>query len=195
MAAFPDLAQRFPSQTHKLTQFRAALQAVWDIPGDLAEFGVYNGGGTREMAFLAPERTVWAFDTFRGIPAEDYGGPEDADNPPGKWVPDADNPGELFAGIPNVRAVPGRFTETFRLIPPNVRFVLVHVDCDLYASHKQVFQFLERRMQPGGVILLDDPDLRGAHRAILEWCVTHPEADWDRGHVITWKPCPQPSAA
>ncbi len=185
---FAALAERFPSQTHKLEQFRTALATREHIPGDLAEFGVYNGGGTRELAFLAPSRTVWAFDTFSGIPAEDYGGEEDSSDPPGKWVPSADNPWALFAGIPNVQVVPGRFADTLALVPLDVRFVLVHVDCDLRRSHEQVFQFLEQRMQPGGIVFLDDPQLKGANRAIREWTARQPVVRWDGGHIIEWTP-------
>ena len=184
---FVALAERFPSQTHKLEQFRTALSAREHIPGDLAEFGVYNGGGTRELAFLAPSRTVWAFDTFSGIPAEDYGGEEDSSDPPGKWIPYA-NPAELFAGIPNIKIVPGRFVDTLALVPLDVRFVLVHVDCDLRRSHEQVFRFLEQRMQPGGIVLLDDPQLKGANRAIREWTARQPVVRWDGGHIIEWTP-------
>jgi hypothetical protein len=193
---FAELDARFPSLTNNLALYRQVLSEREHIPGDLAEFGVYNGGGVRQMAAAAPNRTVWAFDTFTGMPAEDYGGLDDADNPPGRWKPFSLDPAELFAGIPNVRIMAGRFAETLPLVPPDVRFVLVHVDCDFYESHMQVFRFLEQRMQPGGFIWLDDPQLPGAFRAMRKWATSQTAAHWNGGHIIEWMgaPCPQPSA-
>jgi hypothetical protein len=132
---------------------------------------VYHGNGTRELASLDPNRTAWAFDTFEGMPAADYGGAEDASDPPGKWKPNTSNPAEMFEGIPNVRIVKGRFADTLPTVPDGTKFILVHIDCDWYLSHKQVLNWLaDNHLADRAILLFDDPGLPGAKRAIDEWC-------------------------
>lgn len=166
MTVFEELDRKFQSQTHKLKKFQDNFDPA--VPGDFAEFGVYNGNGARELASLDPARTCWAFDTYSGMPKDDYNGDEDSSDPPGKWVPSA-SPEELFSGISNVKPVVGRFVDTLPMVPEGVKFCLVHVDCDWYQSHRQVLEFLDRHLSPGGKILFDDWTLAGASRAIKEW--------------------------
>lgn len=172
---FQELDQKYPSQTHKFDTFTRLYAPLQGALGAFAEFGCYNGGGARDLARLDPSRTVFAFDTFQGMPQEDYHPGEDDSDPPGKWKPLA-GPAQLFEGIPNIIPVVGRFAETLPAFIPNVPFVLVHIDCDYYESYTQVFNFLAKRMVPGGVALLDDYGMcAGATRATDEWVAAHPE--------------------
>jgi hypothetical protein len=69
----------------------------------------------------------------------------------------------------------------------DVRFILCHVDCDWYTSHKQVLEFLTERLVPGAVLLFDDPFLVGARRAIEEWVsAIGPRANYDGEFKLTW---------
>ena len=52
----------------KLSAIRAACDKIADVPGDLAELGVYRGGVSRMLARRFPQLTVHLFDTFTGIP-------------------------------------------------------------------------------------------------------------------------------
>lgn len=168
---FARLDELYPSQCHKYERFRAAYEPIRDLAGDFAEFGVGNGGGSRELARLDATRLVWACDTFSGMPSEDYHRGEDDANPPGKWRPVAP-PEDLFDGIPNIVVVAGRFAETLKRLE-KVRFLMVHLDCDYYESYRQVLEFLETRMIPGGVVFVDDYDpghnCHGCRRAVDEW--------------------------
>src|SRR5204862_4990134 len=38
------------------------------VPGVIIDCGVWNGGSTILMSVAAPSRTVWAFDSFEGMP-------------------------------------------------------------------------------------------------------------------------------
>ncbi|MDE1766557.1 MAG: hypothetical protein KGI27_09865 [Thaumarchaeota archaeon] len=155
------------------------------VPGDFAEFGVYNGNGARELASLDPSRTCWAFDTFEGMPQEDYSGDEDSSDPPGKWKPSAE-PEALFHGIPNITAIKGRFVDTLGLVNDEVHFSLVHVDCDWYWSHRQVLEFLESHLNHGAKIVFDDWTLAGAKRAIQEWRDRVGPKVKGEGEVLVW---------
>jgi len=171
MTVFEHLDQQYPSQCHKFDRFSAEYKSLSHLPGNFAEFGVGNGGGARELAKLDPNRAVYAFDTYKGMPAEEYHPDEDSANPPGKWAPLA--PAELlFSGIPNIIPVRGRFAWTLPwFIGAFGGFLLVHVDCDYYESYRQVLHFLEDRMVEGGVVFLDDygGECSGCTRAVDEW--------------------------
>ena len=169
---FTKLDIAYPSETgHKLDRFRAAYEPIRRLAGDFAEFGVYNGGGARALARLDATRLVWALDTYEGMPAADYHLGEDDANPPGKWRPAAD-PEDLFDGIPNIAVVKGRFADTLKQLQ-KVRLLLVHIDCDYYESYRQVLEFLETHMVPGGVAFVDDyspgHNCLGCQRALDEW--------------------------
>ena len=145
------------------------------IDGDVAEFGVFDGGMTHVLSKLY--RPLWAFDTFEGMPAEDFGtDEEDGDNPPGKFKPTHDVLGFL-ATIPHVKPIKGRFADTLSQIPKGLVFSLVYIDCDYYASHMQVLNYLEEHghLQPGTILLFDDYNgLLGARKAIDEWRGSRP---------------------
>src|SRR4051794_41824524 len=46
------------------------------IPGAIVDCGVWNGGSTILMSVAAPKRTVWAFDSFEGMPEAGEHDPE-----------------------------------------------------------------------------------------------------------------------
>lgn len=145
------------------------LQQVKNVPGDLAEFGVYEGNYTFQMAAQAPNRIVWAWDTFEGMPDDRWLADLDKSDPPGKWKPRED-PIRRMEKTLNIRVVKGKFSETIPKFTEDVRFALVHVDCDNYWAHVWVLEFLQPRMSPGGLIVFDDyANCAGAKKAIDEW--------------------------
>jgi hypothetical protein len=138
------------------------------LDGPIAEFGVNNGGNIWRLAESG--REIWAFDTFEGLPAEDYL-EEDKQNPPGCFhsVPGTV---EFLESIPNVVVRKGRFVNTLPTIPAGLKFSVISLDCDYYLSYKQVLEYLESHghIGPGTVIVMDDYDhLPGAKRAVDEW--------------------------
>jgi hypothetical protein len=104
------------------------------------------------------------------MPAEDYSGAQDDSDPVGKWIPEV-GPEVLFAGVPNVYAMKGRFVHSLPRVPKNVRFVLCHLDCDWFNSYIQVFNFLAKgRLTPGAILLIDDYNVcTGCRNAVDNW--------------------------
>jgi hypothetical protein len=146
--------------------FRRLLLERVELSGDIAEFGVYNGGSTRQLAGYG--RRVWAFDTYEGVPSEDWSPVLDDQNPPGKFKPLISRQ-KMFDGYPNIIPVVGRFATTLPALE-GMRIVFAYVDCDLYEAHRQCLEWLETRMVPGGAILFDDYErCAGAKKAIDEW--------------------------
>jgi macrocin-O-methyltransferase TylF-like protien len=157
--------------------------------GDVAEFGCYRGGSARQLATLTG-RTVYAWDTFTGLPAEDFTAELDIDTP-GDFAPGA-TAAELFAGWPTIVPVIGRFADTLPKFPTEVRFAFVYIDCDLYESARQVLDWLPAHLSDGAVILLDDYNShKGIHQAVTEFA-----ADWklkvtpiaSSGAYVIWRP-------
>jgi O-methyltransferase len=155
--------------------------------GNVAEFGVYNGGSTRQLAALCPNRVVWAFDTYEGIPPLDYQEALDFQNPPGKFIPHK-RVEDLFEGFPNIVPVRGRFVETLSYFSDPV--ALVYVDCDLYESYRQVLGALPRFAVDGAKVVLDDyGNVEGATKATDEWLLTQPQLTLVRADkLFVWHP-------
>lgn len=143
------------------------LLSLEDVPGDIAEFGVYEGWMCRGIAELQPHRTIWAFDTFEGMPAEDHIPWLDDGDPPGKW---ASNKVQTLTrlSIPNIRIMEGRFADT--LSQCDATFAFVHIDCDTYNGYKQVLGWLVTHLADGAIVVMDDyPECAGAKKAVEEW--------------------------
>ncbi len=149
------------------------------LDGDVAEFGVYNGGNCFALARVT-SRKVWAFDTFEGIPQEDYIAGLDIDAP-GKFAPQYD----LLHVDPSYGIVPvkGRFADT--LPGCEAQIVMALVDCDLYVSVTQALEWLSGHLTRGGIVILDDYKTHaGVQRAVKEFLGNHPKAEFDPPHLL-----------
>jgi len=138
-----------------------------DLPGDLAEFGVFEGGTALRMAEVCPHKLLHLFDTW------DIGTPWD-DEPPGIV-----KKGSYAASLAqvkdrlrpyNVYYHAGVFPDTTKGLE-TVRYSLVHLDPDVYLSVKYGIHYFWPRMVKGGVMVFDDwdwPECPGVNKAILE---------------------------
>jgi O-methyltransferase len=152
------------------------LEKLRNVPGDFAEFGVYQGDRCMEMARDDPKRHIWAWDTFQGMPDDNYIEQLDNSDPPGKWLPAGDIIKKFATSGYYITPVIGKFSDTipsFEHQDPEhrIRFAFVHVDCDHYWAYHRVLRFIAPRMSPGGVVRLDDyGTCAGAKKATDEWC-------------------------
>ena len=152
-----------------------------NVPGDCAEFGCFEGESTLQIAEVFKPRRVWAWDTFAGMPDDDYNADLDSGNPPGKWTPGEPHPIIKFAksGLDIVPIV-GKYSFTIPHFKDEmpcplckhaepIRFAFVHIDCDHYEAYKRVLDFITPRMSTGGLVRWDDMDCKGAIKAIDEF--------------------------
>lgn len=111
------------------------------------EFGVATGRTLNHWARLWPERKIYGFDGFQGLP-EDW-----------TWFI---RKGHFRQKLPRVQQncelVVGWFDKTLegfleRHLGPAA---FVHIDCDLYSSTQYVLQKLKPRLKPGTVIVFDE---------------------------------------
>lgn len=130
--------------------------------GIVAEVGVYKGGSLKVLAQLFNDRPVLGFDTFEGLPKE-------------QWVESEIHEigdfhdtslmevAEFLWDCPNTVLVKGLFPNTAAPYK-DMNFSLVHLDTDFYLGTKLSLEWFWPRMNPGGIIVFDDyqwPDCPG----------------------------------
>lgn len=113
------------------------------------EFGVYNGGSISLIrSHLDPSFKVFGFDTFTGLP-EDWG---NTVCKKGFFTTNGEVP-----HIPGIKFFKGLFSDTIPLYKKEVSDIaLLHVDCDLYSSTKDVLYGLNDFIKPGTIIAFDE---------------------------------------
>jgi O-methyltransferase len=149
------------------------LRQTLRLSGDVWECGVYRGGTAallaEMMADCAPERKLYLFDTFAGMP------PTDANRDLHRAGEFADTSAEAvrhFVGNPatcNLRQ--GFIPHTFAGLDEH-RIAFAHIDVDIYRSILDSLNFIWPRLTIGGIIVFDDygfPSCPGARLAVDEF--------------------------
>jgi O-methyltransferase len=157
-----------------------------NIPGDIVECGVWNGGsaavmGVAYMKNQAPinQRSIWLFDSFQGLP------------PPGEKDDDFEknfyfegwNKGDirkvkrifnrLKLPLDKVKIIPGWFDATIKTAPIE-QIAILNIDADWYDSVKLVLDVFYEKVVPGGFIVLDDYiHWKGCDRAVADYFAEH----------------------
>jgi len=120
-----------------------------DNLSDVLEFGVYKGSTLSQIRNNIPSNfSVYGFDTFTGLPED--------------WIGTSIKKGDFdlnenIPTIPNVIFYKGLFKDT---IPDYLKvskpIKLLHVDCDLYSSTKDVLYSLNHLILKGTFICFDE---------------------------------------
>jgi Macrocin-O-methyltransferase (TylF) len=130
---------------------------------NIVEFGCFRGGTALFMALVlrevAPGATVYALDTFEGMPPVD-------------GTIDTHRQGDFVettiqgfrdrieaCGLTNIVPVKGLFEETFPKLPENLKFGLAHIDADIYSAIKYAQDAVWPCMTEGGYVVYDDADI------------------------------------
>lgn len=173
-----------------------------NVRGDLFEAGVWRGGACVLMAAVlaahgVTDRTVWAADSFRGVPpptlAEDEGLDLSASVLPVLSVDEA-SVRELFDRYQllsdQVRFVSGWFSESLPRCPVRELAVL-RIDGDLFESTRDVLENLYPKLSPGGYVIVDDyAILEPCRRAVMEFRHMHGMGETLHridGHAVYWR--------
>jgi len=165
-----------------------------NIPGDFAECGVWRGGSVLAMLLTLQEegvsdRDVHLFDTFEGMTAPTEHDVSPLDPPALETWNQAEGKAwkEFFddsifnleqvrealttSGYPTHRLhfVKGPVEDTLPTNAPG-RLALLRLDTDWYESTRHELEHLYPRLQPGGVLIIDDyGHWDGARRAVDEY--------------------------
>lgn len=142
-------------------------RSVRDVPGELAELGVYKGGVSAALSEIIPEKTVHCFDTFCGMPETGFVGEY---HRPGDFADTSVEAVRALFQTTNFVLHPGRFPQTAEDLG-GLRFAFVHIDGDYYETTRDAIDWFYPRLSPGGVMLFDDygfVNCPGVARAVHE---------------------------
>ena len=118
--------------------------------GLVLEFGVFQGGTINYIAKKLPERKIYGFDSFEGLPEcwrDGFGeGTFKTEN-----LPDVESNVELRKGL-----FDDSLKKFLKEIPDSSHIAYLHVDCDLYSSTKSIFNYLGNRIKNGTIIVFDE---------------------------------------
>lgn len=147
-----------------------------NVPGDVAELGVYRGEFAVHINAAFPDRMLHLFDTFEGFPEQDVA----TERQLGLSRAAAGDFGGVTQNIvwktvpyPDMTVThKGYFPDTF---PPcaDKQFAFVSIDADLYAPTAAALPLFWERLSPGGAIIVHDYDsaqFPGAGKAVREFC-------------------------
>ncbi|MGB6943700.1 MAG: TylF/MycF/NovP-related O-methyltransferase [Bryobacteraceae bacterium] len=196
---FPILARR--QWLKRFLAHAELFKLTLEVPGDIAELGVFRGAGLFTWANLLEAycvgdrtKTVYGFDNWRGfthVAAEDGSRLPDIQKIEGGFSPDAFLE-ELKAAIaifdadrfipwkPRIKLVEGDIETTapaFVASNPGVRFSLIHFDCDMYGPTKAALNHFWPLLSRGGLMLFDEysiPDWPGETKAVDEFLADKP---------------------
>jgi hypothetical protein len=137
---------------YDLHHWVATTQLSTDLfaKGTVLEFGVATGRTLNQFSHWLPQKTVWGFDSFEGLPED--------------WTSRMRRGFFARSSLPrvksNARLVVGLFDQT---LPSFVRdhqqdlpILLLHMDADLYSSTVTVLDSLKKNIVPGTMIIFDE---------------------------------------
>jgi hypothetical protein len=150
-------------QEHRLLNLYLLIRfyATKLAPGDIIEFGSYRGGSAIFMASLAkrylPHATVWALDTYEGMPDTEVGVDMhrrgDFHDVDFDWL-------KTYAqamSLRNLKFVKGLFEQTMDgVLAEAPRLALTHIDCDIQSAVLYAWNGIKPHMVPGGYVVFDD---------------------------------------
>lgn len=151
-----------------------------DIEGDFVECGTYKGGSAAMLGtVLTPERHLWLYDSFQGLPDTKPIDGEDAQEKVGSCVASEEDVIQVLTSVGlssrqyTIRK--GWFDQTFRQPLPR-QVALLHCDADWYDSVLIVLETFYPLIPEGGCIILDDFGYwEGCREAFYDYCFKHGE--------------------
>ncbi len=180
------------SRFGKVMSHAELYKKITDLPGSIAEFGVYKATSLirwlslREIFETASTRKVFGFDAFGTFPTKDLTSVKsDLDfvkkfNESGGDGLSLEETDSLLKAKPfnNYELINGDVRDTVpKFLKKNSaeRFSLIHLDIDVYEPTVLVLNNLYERLVTGGLIVIDDYNtVEGATIAVDEFIVKYP---------------------
>lgn len=170
----------------KLAVIRDCVRRTNALPGDVAEFGVYQGGSAKVIGqYVTAGTTLRLFDTFAGMPEDDAFA---VGHRRGEFGGCSAEDVLAFVDNPDAVAHPGFFPDS---APRDVTYRFVHIDADLYQSTRTALVYFWNRLCDGGVLVLDDFDWHrcpGVRQAVEESGLMPYLREGAKYQAILWKP-------
>ena len=146
----------------------------YNVPGSIAELGVFRGETSKLISSCLPDRTIYLFDTFEGHPDDDVNVQIEKG-----YCPDDD---EMIKDTSVQRVLDimpdktkcvvkkGYFPDSLEGLEES--FALVSIDCDHYKPTLEGLRYFYPRLSPGGYIIIHDYGNRfgdGIRQALVEF--------------------------
>ena len=153
----------------RLRSLEAICRRLDEVPGAMAELGVYKGSFARCINALMPRRRLYLFDTFEGFAAQEAAAETEGFVQAHKNT----NAESVLRRMPHPETVvlrKGLFPATAEGLEE--RFALVSLDVDLEESSLAGLRYFYPRLSEGGCLLLHDynsPKLPGVKRALQRY--------------------------
>ncbi len=169
----------------KLLNLAKEALKVKDLPGAVAELGVYKGGSILLLAYLLPDKPVHAFESFQGLTDltdndKVRSHPRERGHSHGDFsINRKDARRTVISRLKAAEIIlhEGLFVDKCMLVS-NEKFCFAHFDADTYQSTKDFLEFFYPRMVPGGRLVIDDVAWEatpGVEHALNEFMNDKPE--------------------
>ena len=140
-------------QLFDLIQF---IEQTSEVEGDIVEFGSLHGGSGAVIAeavnYFTPNKKVWLFDTFEGIPKSKIGLDYHWDN---SFMNNSYmEVSEAFKDLDNVEVIKGDLNQTYLKVKNKISFG--YIASDTYESGILLLEFIWNKLNRGGIISICD---------------------------------------
>ena len=159
--------------------------AAKNIPGDIVEFGIYQGWWINFLwqasETVGLRRRIYGFDSFEGL-SEPHPEHDQAFWKKGQYACGFEQVSKnvRLSERPRLKLVKGFFEKS--LLSPEAllaeQFCYARIDCDIYQPALECLRYLGPRLADGAIVVFDDwPHTRGfgEQRALEQWLPTVPE--------------------
>ena len=149
-----------------------------NIPGLIAEVGVFKGTTARLFHDAFPDKEILLFDTFEGFDERDINHKkEDSKAESGGWIASISEVKNFIGSSDLIKIFRGYFPDTTKDIDLNNLYALVHLDADLYSPQLSGLEYFYPKMSKGGVIIIHDcnNEYYGSRKALDEFFIDKPE--------------------
>ena len=150
-----------------------------DIPGNVAELGVFRGEFSSLISAAFPDRKIHLFDTFEGFSEKDITIEASGNLSRAKTgdfsSTDIDSVLHVMPDPTRTVIHKGWFPDTFSDVTDET-FCFVSLDADLYAPTAAALPLFYERLSIGGVLLIHDvysTQFSGCNKAVGEFCLKH----------------------
>ena len=159
--------------TNEAYQIFMAVKRTEKVKGDIVEVGVYKGGSAKLICEAKGNKTLYLFDTFKGVPKVD-----EIDAPyfyKGEFAASFENVKNYLGDYSNVYFYKGLFPVTAKHVKDK-KFSFANFDVDTYESTLDCLKFFYQRMNKGGIIMSHDYiSIPGVTKAFDEFFKNKPE--------------------
>ena len=165
----------FQNDYVRLASLELLTRRLQNVPGDLAELGVYQGKFAACIHKLMPGRKLYLFDSFQGFLPQEGEQEKNGHRCTDAFLKAHENTDiqTVLSAMENpesVQVMAGYFPDSLQGLETD--FCLVSLDADFYETTLEGIRYFWPRLSEGGYLMLHDwgsPRLRGVEAALTQY--------------------------